>query len=111
MKHPIYELEIELLKPAARKSVERLDQLISDEFIEFGSSGKVYSKQDILQTLPYEKEQAIEINNFKTAELSEDVVLATYRATIDGVPSLRSSIWKRVSSNWKMIFHQGTITQ
>lgn len=38
----------------------------------------------------------------------EDVTLAIYKTTEDGIASLRSSIWQRYGDEWQMIFHQGT---
>lgn len=40
----IYKLELELLNLPARQSEQRLNILIADDFIEFGSSGKKYTK-------------------------------------------------------------------
>ena len=42
----IQQLELSLLDPSSRKSVNILDCLIDDDFIEFGSSGNIYHKQD-----------------------------------------------------------------
>ncbi len=44
----IKNLEVELLQPEVRKSKERLNELLADDFFEIGESGKKYSKQDIL---------------------------------------------------------------
>ncbi len=40
----IFELENKLQQPDIRKSIEQLEDLISDDFIEFGSSGQIYAK-------------------------------------------------------------------
>jgi hypothetical protein len=73
---------------------------------EFGSSGKVYNKQDCikLDDIP----RKFVVSDFKINELSKDVTLATYKTTEDDIASLRSSIWQRYGDEWKMIFHQGT---
>jgi hypothetical protein len=41
----IYKLETDLLKPEVRASVEELNELMSDDFIEYGSSGFIYDKK------------------------------------------------------------------
>jgi hypothetical protein len=46
--------EISLLKPEIRSSIESLSSLIADDFIEFGSSGRIYNKADVLEELPKE---------------------------------------------------------
>jgi hypothetical protein len=99
-------LERSLLDPYVRQSTEKLNKLIADDFFEFGSSGKVYNKQDCIK--PDEDLRKFVVSNFKIKELSKDVTLATYKTTEDGIASLRSSIWKRYGDEWKMIFHQGT---
>jgi hypothetical protein len=48
-------LEERLLRPDVRSSAEQLDKLLADEFIEFGSSGRVFNKEQIIGTLAYEQ--------------------------------------------------------
>lgn len=102
------QLEMSLLEPKVRSSVSHLNKLIDDDFIEFSSSGKVYDKQDILKFLPAEEKRNFVISDFAIKELSEDVVLVTYKTTENGLTCLRSSLWKREFDEWKMVFHQGT---
>lgn len=110
----IRDLEIELLQPDVRKSVDRLDDLLADDFVEFGASGEQYDKQDILDHLPKLAETKWTTHDFKTKELSPETILATYRAKKHVIKSgeesvsLRSSIWQIRNGQWKMIFHQGT---
>ena len=108
MNQTIYELELSLLNPSIRKSIEQLNQLISSFFIEFGSSGKIYNKHDLLEFLPAEESKSYVVEDFTTSELSEHVILATYKVTIGSQRSLRSSIWKFNGGVWQIIFHQGT---
>lgn len=111
----IKSLEIELLQPEVRKSVHRLDELLADDFAEFASVGVQYDKQDILDHLPKLAEIKWTTHDFKTQEISSDVILATYRAEklaiLSGEKSwsLRSSLWQKRNGLWKMIFHQGTL--
>ncbi|HAQ48986.1 MAG TPA: DUF4440 domain-containing protein, partial [Glaciecola sp.] len=44
----IKQLELELSNPATRKSKDRLDVLLADDFEEIGKSGTRYSKTDII---------------------------------------------------------------
>ena len=106
----IQQLELSLLEPATRRSVDYLNKHIADEFIEFGSSGKIYNKQDVVESLPFEKEKKFNVMDFSIKVLSQDVVLATYKIIGESITltSLRSSIWKRVDGEWQMVFHQGT---
>lgn len=104
----IRDLEMLLISPVVRGSVETLDQLLSDDFVEFGSSGRIYSKEDLLNLHPQEEEISVQIEGFNVKGLSPNVVLATYKSVSEGKSALRSSIWTCVEGEWKMIFHQGT---
>jgi len=102
----IKNFETELLQPEIRKSTERLDELIADEFTEIGESGKKYNKQDILDNLPKQSEVKFTIQNFNAVEISPGIVLATYQAEkeIAGSKnktfSLRSSFWQNRNDKW-----------
>ncbi|MCF6317697.1 MAG: nuclear transport factor 2 family protein [Proteobacteria bacterium] len=108
----IQELEKKLLQPDIRRSTEALNQLLSDDFLEYGASGNVYTKTDILENLPKEKNYCeISLSNFKLKILCKNVVHVVYKTQRKGNKNrvLRSSIWKKHSSyGWQMYFHQGT---
>ncbi len=108
IKDLIHKLELSLLEPTLRHSAEHLNRMLADEFIEFGSSGRIYTKKDMLEHLPLEASKIFIVEDFKILELSDKVILATYKATIDDQCSIRSSIWKLYGDVWQMVFHQGT---
>jgi hypothetical protein len=106
-------LELELLTNTTRKDAARVSSLLADAFREFGSSGRVYSKQDILAALQNEAPVSISLTNFEMMPLAEGVALVTYQSrkdqhTSEPTIALRSSIWTLDGENWRMIFHQGT---
>ncbi len=104
----IHQLEQSLLDPSVRQSPEQLNTLIADDFFEFGSSGKIYNKQDCIK--PDNSPRKFLLSNFNVKELSKDVMLATYKITENDAISLRSSIWVSTQRDdkWQLIFHQGT---
>ncbi len=105
----IQHLELSLLDPPIRQSKNALNKLIADDFVEFGKSGKIYNKQNILDALPTEKPKIFNMIDFEIRELSQDIVLARYKTIENGVVSLRSSIWQKVGDpSWQLLFHQGT---
>lgn len=114
----IYQCEYELLKSEVRKSAERINELLAEDFIEFTSSGNVafYEVGEVFQEKNDNTELDWEIKDFIVRELSDKCVLAMYKVIkhdeIDESKkySLRSSIWKDFNGHWKMIFHQGTLT-
>ena len=105
----IKSLELELVNPDARKDVRRLNELISDEFEEFGSSGVIYRKQDILSFLPQEEPVKYELSDFTFKRLSEGCILVKYRSVISGKHTFRSSIWINDNGSWQMLHHQATV--
>lgn len=105
-----------LLHPAVRRNRRQVDTLLSEEFQEFGSSGTVWSRDQIFDLLANETFTPVSIEDFHCALLSEAVALATYRAvrtdkdTGKEIRTLRSSIWIKESETWRLRFHQGTRT-
>jgi hypothetical protein len=79
-------LEEELLQPAVRKTVSRVHALLADDFMEFGSSGRVFDKHDIIDSLKSEFPVRRALTDFRALPLGPGVVLTTYRATSYGVP-------------------------
>ncbi len=111
-------LEQELLSPQARRSREQMDRLLAQEFVEFGSSGRIYDKQSIMHTLTQsESMEDFQIEDFIMVTESDDTALVSYSCiarSADGDVtriSNRSSLWKLIDGRWQMAFHQGTSVQ
>src|SRR4051812_18595373 len=100
------ELEEYLLRTDVRANAGLLQSLLDDEFVEFGSSGRVFDKQSITGALAEEAPWQYTLSDFHVTALSEEVVLVTYRLTIAEIKTLRSSLWKRMNGVWKIVFHQ-----
>ena len=113
----LQELEEELLQPAVRKTASRLDALLADDFMEFGSSGRMFDKHAIIEILRSESPTRRSLTNFRAMILGPEIVLTTYRATTysalgeQPIHSLRSSVWRLHDGRWQMVFHQGTPLQ
>ncbi len=108
-------LERDILDPGV--SHEKRATLIAADFLEFGKSGTIWNCASILEYLrshlatPHSKVQFFELS---ASELSPDVMLVTYRTSIEDQPAsgaLRSSIWVRRSKSWQIRFHQATPSQ
>ena len=101
-------LELHLLDPQVRRDPGEVDALLGDTFVEFGSSGRTYTKDEILVALGAEIPRAIVAVDFATRELAPGVVLLTYSTIEGGLEARRSSIWVADLGRWQMVFHQGT---
>jgi len=113
-----YCLETSLHRPEVRTSPQQTADLLADEFVEFGKSGRVYNKEVTIDALASEGSSGSsvvpQVADFSVTALSNDVVLVRYRS-VRAAPdaqktfeTLRSSIWKLNASRWQMVFHQGT---
>jgi hypothetical protein len=105
-----FDLETSLHKSAVRNSPDAASALLADSFIEFGSSGTVWNKSSIVESMRREgpQDRRIIVEDFVAQELASDVVLVTYRTLTANQSTLRSSVWKNMDGKWKMVFHQGT---
>jgi len=101
-------LEQRLLDPTIRKQPATAGALLAEEFREFGKSGRVYGKQEILALLAQAPETAITIEDFEVTLLSETAALATWKSVTAIGQARRSSVWVWRKGCWLMIFHQGT---
>lgn len=109
-------LELKLFDPAVRSSKDALEKLLSPEFQEIGSSGRLYDFAEIVDALLVEELSASRtLRDFHLTMLGETIALVTYSATRKNADnsetrSLRSSIWRdEGNKNWRMVFHQGTL--
>jgi ribonuclease HI len=105
--------ELALLDPVVRRDRTRVDALLAEDFLEFGSSGRVWDRTTILGLLESEEYIAPAADELKCARFGADAALVTYRTvrTDDaGARSvtLRSSLWIRDAGRWRVRFHQGT---
>ncbi len=110
-------LEESLLDASVRRDRKKIRSMLADDFLEFGSSGRMWNRNSIIELLSQETAfvpPAIE--EFRCAFLTDDVSLVTYKTVRtdpesgEVLASLRSSIWINQSGTWRMRFHQGTRT-
>lgn len=107
-------LEERLLTRAVRHNAQEVSSLLANEFREFGTSGRVFSKAEIIDLLQSESPATFCLESFKILPLANQNFLATYRVVKEApdqpsITSLRSSIWILREGQWQIIFHQGTI--
>jgi hypothetical protein len=118
-------LEEFLFDPVERRDVASVSGLLAEDFREFGSSGRVYTRLDILAELSTEQPALVTVTDFTCDLVSPGVALVTYKSLTthenrSQSRALRSSIWVQrpvqpYSSpgagremRWQMLFHQGT---
>jgi hypothetical protein len=101
-------LETSLLDGNMRRS-NRLNELLADDFVEFGSSGETYSKEHLIALLNIEPPRDIKAYEFTVREFIPGNALIGYRASEGDTHTLRSSLWQLRGGRWQLVFHQGTV--
>ncbi|BAZ40552.1 hypothetical protein NIES4101_65130 [Calothrix sp. NIES-4101] len=92
---------------------ERLQELLAEDFFEFGRSGRVWYRKDTITTVRQKKDIIFPLPEFHIRLLDENITQVTYDSAFtydDGVVehTHRSSIWSRTTNGWELRFHQGT---
>ena len=101
----ILELEKSLFKYEYMSNNEYLDNIIDDNYKELGKSGKLFTKQDVINDLlNQQSDRDITIYDFSGEELAPNLWIVHYITLSDDKKIYRTSIWKHN----KIIFHQAS---
>ncbi|MEK4532284.1 MAG: DUF4440 domain-containing protein [Solibacillus sp.] len=86
--------------------------ILSEDFLEYGSSGGIMDKTYLLHQMT---EQGIEdclftVTEFQAVSLADQIVQTRFVTTNrkNGNRQNRSSLWRNENGTWRMFFHQGT---
>ena len=89
------------------------ENMTDPSFWEVGASGRRYSREFILDTLENRMlqgyEDVWETLDFHCLELAADNYLVTYTLLQGARVTRRATLWRRTSSGWKILYHQGTV--
>ncbi|EMY35195.1 RNase H [Arthrobacter crystallopoietes BAB-32] len=107
----VLRLEKELLDPATRADFGRLGVLLHPDFVEIGQSGRMWTRDAMINSLQEDPETEASLELFAAERLGEDSILLTYRTSTRTGSALRSSLWLRDGEQWRVRFHQGTPEQ
>jgi len=108
----LHQLEEDLWRGELRFERKRMEEILAPDFFEFGKSGRVYQREDILEASAQLIKDRPPLLDFKARSLGSNVVQVTYVSAVihEGIEerALRSSIWSRTEHGWQLRFHQGT---
>lgn len=98
------------------KTKQDILDMTCDEFWEVGASGNRYSREYVIEVLldrysDPEYKDIWKTKDFKCQEIVHDNYLLTYTLLQGKRETKRSTIWRRTSSGWKILYHQGTVVQ
>jgi hypothetical protein len=106
------QLEESMWRAATRFDLAFMEKTLAPDFFEFGRSGRVWSRDQILDMAGRTIEAALPLPNLRIRLLDADTAHVTYDSAVvyDGAVehAHRSSIWSRRSNGWVLRFHQGT---
>lgn len=110
MDKKILELEKSLFKLEYVSNLDYLNSIIDDSYEEVGKSGLKYNKQDVINELNNLKnDRNITIYNYSCKELSAGVWIIHYITKSNDTNYYRTSIWKKIDEDIKIIFHQASL--
>jgi len=103
------------------RSPKRADfeAMTSPDYFEIGASGRLYTREFVLQVLeerhrsPLAEPDDWGASDLRLLSVSADTWLLTYlleQRLSNGLRiSRRSTLWRRTSDGWLILFHQGTL--
>jgi hypothetical protein len=103
-------LELALLRPDVRRDRRRVEDLLDEDFREIGASGRLWTRQETVESLAGEQDdEPVAVEDMVAVPLADGVVLLTYVSDRAGRRARRSAIWRRVDGRWRVLHHQGTL--
>lgn len=100
---------------ASNATPQQFEELVAPEFWEVGASGRRYSREFALSFLNERErtptEEEWETSGFHVFEAAPNNYLLTYTLHQSGRVTRRATFWRKVSGQWKAIYHQGTVVQ
>jgi len=105
-------LEESLWRTETRFDRNHMDEILAPDFFEFGRSGGIYGRSDILDEPAQPIDVTLPLPKFEVRSIAADVALVTYVSEVTRgrvkERANRSSLWSRDALGWRIRFHQGT---
>ena len=110
------QLEESLWRAETRFDRSHMEQILAEDFCEFGRSGRTYGRAEVLPA-PGETgeiDATLPLPGFQVRVLSAEIAQVIYVSGVRHGDTVetgnRSSIWRREAAGWRLCFHQGTPT-
>ncbi len=91
------------------------EAMTAEDFWEVGASGRRYSRSYVLDTLEQRysapHEDIWKTEDFYCQEIAPENYLLTYTLHQGLRVTRRSTLWRRTSRGWLIVYHQGTIVE
>ena len=92
------------------------ERMTAPDYWEVGASGKVYLRDHVLALLEHRRlaglpDEMLEPTGFACRRLGPDCWLLTYHLVQgDARRTRRATIWERAGNQWRIVYHQGTLS-
>lgn len=105
-------LEEDMWREATRYDLGFQERRFAQDFTEFGRSGRVYSREQVICADRRPIRAVLPLANLAIRLLDTNTAQVTYDSQVSHCGAVqyahRSSIWSRIDGVWVMRFHQGT---
>jgi hypothetical protein len=108
--------EMDIVAAQERRDFSAVAAVLAEEFHEIGSSGKLFSKSEVLNAIQEVRIIDYSFDHFKLLPIDDEYVILTYIATVKRSHqgkehcnrAHRSSTWMKRDGSWLVVFHQAT---
>lgn len=111
----LLKLEMSLWINETRGNFTYMNQVLHPEFLEYGKSGRVYNKEEILKDMDVQINSVFPFPNLNVKQVDDNTYLVTYQSVLQNGATReicnRSSIWISNGEKLQIIHHQGTLTK
>jgi hypothetical protein len=94
-------------------SREDLLRMTADDFWEVGASGKIYEREfvisELLERYKSPEHGDLTCREFSIRQLAEDLYQLNYVLQQPERLTRRTTLWRKASAGWTIVFHQGTV--
>ena len=105
----VVESEMDLLRPEVRANREQLETFLDDDFVEIGASGRVWTRDEIIDELVASPALDDLVVSAVTVRLvAPGLALVSYVTSRVDVRVRRTAWWRASATRWRCFFHQGT---
>jgi hypothetical protein len=108
--------EIDIVAAQKRRDFSAVEGLLAEDFHEIGSSGKLFSKSEVLKAIQEVQIIDYSFEHFELLPIDDGYVILTYIASVRRSHrgqehcnrAYRSSTWMKRNGSWLAVFHQAT---
>ena len=106
----VLQFERELQTAECRRDRARVGALLAEDFMEVGSSGRVWDRPSALELLGGQTggEAVIEVHDLTGRIIGDGFIMVRWDSDRGGRRSRRTSLWRRDPAGWRLVYHQGT---